>query len=194
MKEVSIKDIVVAASGKDALGLAKASIGVIYEKLDLDGNSKIVRELSVDKPLINIYKGPEYVQVDVTFSSVSDIDLIMINELLLTATDAQNSIEDNPVEFPTLSLTIVPHEFDGEYYLLCLNPMLWCLTTLEPNGEATTLRFVFNENDFFVLASEPEALNEVNEELEEELEKEIKDQDYYAEREAEIRSQRQSIY
>ena len=26
MKEVSIKDIVVAASGKDALGLAKASI------------------------------------------------------------------------------------------------------------------------------------------------------------------------
>lgn len=188
---VGIKDIVMAASGKDDQGFNKSAVGLFFEKVDVDGNSTVIDEVDVDRPIINIFKSFNKVQVDIIYSMKNDIDLRMMNDLLIKATSAENSVDDNATEFPLITLSVIPHEFDGEFYILCTDPIVWCLTAQDPSGELDTLRMVFDEDDFNVLATSDEALAMVNEEIETELAEEEKTIAFYEEKEmAEIEKKR----
>ena len=180
---VSIKDIIMAASGKDEQGYNKSAVGLFFERIDIDGNSTVIDEVDVDKPIINIFKSFNKVQVDIIYSYKNDIDLKMMNDLLIKATNAENSVEDNASDFPLISLSIIPHEFDGKFYILCTDPIVWCLTAQDPRGDIDTLRMVFDENDFNVLATDDEALAMVNTQIEEEIAEEERNIAFYEEKE-----------
>ncbi|MCI9547053.1 MAG: hypothetical protein HFH60_10270 [Lachnospiraceae bacterium] len=181
---ITIKDIITAASGKDEQGFNKSAIGLFYEKIDTEGNSTIINEVDVDKPFINIFKSLNRIQVDIIYSMKNDIDLKMMNDLLIRATDSGNSLEDNATEFPLITLSIIPHEFDGKFYILCTDPIVWCLTAQDPRGEIDTIRLVFDEEDFNILASDDDALAMLTAEIDQDLEAQARTEAFYAEKQA----------
>lgn len=181
---ITIKDIITAASGKDEQGFNKSAIGLFFEKIDTEGNSTIINEVDVDKPFVNIFKSFNRIQVDIIYSMKNDIDLKMMNDLLIRATDAGNSVEDNATEFPLITLSIIPHEFDGKFYILCTDPIVWCLTAQDPRGEIDTIRLVFDEEDFNILASDDDALAILTVEIDQDLEAEARTEAFYAEKQA----------
>lgn len=188
--KITIKDIVMAASGKDEKGFNKSAVGLFFEKIDVEGNSTIINEVDVDKPIINIFKNVNRVQVDVIYSTKNDIDLKMMNDLLVRATSAENSVDDNATHIPLITLSIIPHKYEGKFYILCTDPIVWCLTAQEPRGEIDTLRFVFDEEDFNILAADDEALEMIYAEVDTELEAEERTAAFYEEKAAEERAQK----
>lgn len=188
--KITVKDIIVAASGRDEKGFNKAACGLFFEKIDIEGNATIINEVDVDKPIINIFKSLKRVQVDVIYPMKNDIDLKMMSDLLVRATSAENSIDDNATQFPLVSLSIIPHELDGKFYILCSDPIVWCLTAQDPRGEIDTLRFVFDEEDFNVLATSDEALAMIDAEIEEEIIEEEKTNAWYEEKAAAEKAER----
>ncbi len=186
--KLTIKDIILEASGRDENKFNKSSVGLFYEMVNENGDIRTVEEITVDKPVINIFKSMKRVQVDIIFSTKNDIDLKMMNDLLLKATDARNSVTKESKEFPLISVSIVPHLYQGQYFILCSDPLVWCLTGQNPRGEFDTLRLVFDEDDFNVLASDEEALDKLLDDIEEELDAEERTADFYAEKEAELKA------
>ena len=170
--KITLRDIVIGASGKDEDGLNASACGLFFEKIDINGNSTIINEVDVDKPIINIFQSLKRIQVDIVYSMKNDIDLLMMVDLLNKATIADNSINDKTGTFPLISLSIIPHKFDGKYYILCSDPIVWCLTAQDPRGELDTLRFVFEEDDFNILATSDEALSMIDAEIDAEIEQE----------------------
>lgn len=183
--KITLRDIVIGASGKDEDGLNASACGLFFEKIDINGNSTIINEVDVDKPIINIFQSLKRIQVDIVYSMKNDIDLLMMVDLLNKATIADNSINDKTGTFPLISLSIIPHKFDGKYYILCSDPIVWCLTAQDPRGELDTLRFVFEEDDFNILATSDEALSMIDAEIDAEIEQEEETKDWYEKKAAE---------
>lgn len=191
-KKITLKDIVVSASGRDEKGLNASACGLFFEKIDADGNSTLINEVDVDKPIVNIFQGMKRIQVDLVYSMKNDIDLLMMVDLLNKAYFPENSVDDKEGTFPLVSLSIIPHEFDGAYYILCNDPVVWCLTAQDPRGELDTLRLVFDEDDFNILATSDAALAMIDAEINEEFEEEEKTNAWYAEKAAEEKANKDS--
>ena len=190
MEKLTIKDIILAASGKDEKGFNKSACGLFYEKVDLEGNATIISEIDVDRPIINIFKGNKRVQVDIVYAMKNDIDLRMMNDLLVRAFSAENSIDDTATSVPLVTLSIIPRELEGQFFILCSDPIVWCLTAQDPRGEIDTLRFVFDEEDFNIMAASEEALEMLDIELEEDLAEEEKTAAFYEEKATEEKAKR----
>lgn len=167
----SIKDIIIAASGVDEYNETKSSIGLFRELWDNDGNSKRLDELFLDSPIINISRHGEYAFVDLKFATHLSDDLREAHKLIDKYYAAENSDEEEPEQIEVLLLSIVPHEYGGEFYFLCFNPIMWSLTYSDPSEpEPDTLRFVFNDDDFKCFQSEePIGLEEIDNEVSAEL-------------------------
>ena len=177
---ISIKDIIEAASGKDENGFNKSAIGLFHDVVDADGHvTETIQEVDCDTAVVNIHKNYRRVFVDITFSTKQDVDLSMMNDLLRKAFASANSISDDGNSFTLITLSIIPHVYAGRYYMLCTDPLFWALTALSPTSELNTLRLVFDEDDFYILAADDEALAEMAVEIQNEIAAEERQAEFY---------------
>lgn len=145
---MTTKELILAASGEGEHGRTKAAIGMFWEIWGADGSVKSKEEISLEKPVLNIFRHGGYVQVDLKFKTKNDIDLRMLWSMLEKFCNASNSVEDEAEEIPALTLSIYPLEFDGEYYMLAINPIFHTLQPNGPAGDPTVIRLVYAEEDF----------------------------------------------
>lgn len=182
----TIMDIITSCSGKDAQGQCKASVGLFYEIVTEDGKEKkTVETVAVDRPIINIHKNLHHVFVDLKFASYLDVDLNLMNKLLTRAFNAQNSYIPGHSDVPLVTMSVIPHEYGGRFYLLMTDPIFWALTSETPDGRLDTLRFVFAEDDFYIMAASDETVKELQDAIEAEADAERRKEEFYAEKEAE---------
>lgn len=171
--EITIKDIILAASGKKD-NHTKSNIGLFHELWNKDGETvNRIQEISLDKPVVNISKHSGFILVDLEFVTHLDADFRQCYHMLNKFFSAESSEDDNAEDVPVLVLSIIPHEYDGSYYFLALNPVLWTITPSAPSEEhANVIRMVFTEDNFNCYQSENEIdITEIKEEAKAEVEK-----------------------
>lgn len=148
-KYMTYKELIQEASGKDEMGFPKSGIGLFYEKWKEDGTSKTIQEVISETPVVEIFQSELYTQVDLMFSSIESVDLRMAWDLLETYSSPENSYSDDDTEFPAIVLSIAPKKFDGDYYFLATQPIMY---TLQPENvkknEPTVIRIIFDNQNF----------------------------------------------
>ena len=190
MESITIKDVIQSASGRNKDGFTKSAVGLFFEKVDGEGEVReSVDSVTCDKAVIEASRGYRYIFIDLIFSTKLDTDLLLMNKLLNQAFSAVNSMDDSEESFPLVSLSIVPHEYGGTYYLLCTDPAFWSLTAQDPKGEINTIRLVFAEDDVYLFEADKETLTEIESDIAAEMEAEARKEEFYREQ-AEERSSR----
>lgn len=149
MSMYSEYDLIQAASGVDIDGYGKCTISVKQQRCDAEG---VVKELDdefiTEKPIVQISKQVGgYILVDLIFDNIEDVDLRTIYLYLNRFFEASNSTDDDELDFPLLSLAIIPKELKGECWILGLNPIFYALTPADTNGEPRIIRMAFVKQD-----------------------------------------------
>lgn len=178
---MNTKELIMAASGPDKDGRTKSAIGVFREIWGADGSVTPVEDMSMDKPVVNIFRHGGYVQVDLKFGSKMDVDLRMLWSMLEKFCEAANSVEDEAESIPALTLSILPHQFEGEYYMLGVNPIFHTLQPDSPSEEPTVIRMIFDEQDFLFYEMDKDAAADMESEIKKELQVEQEAEDAYYE-------------
>lgn len=161
-KEITEKEIILAASGFDSFGRPKSSVGFFLESQQ-DEKRIRCKELHVIKPKVSIFKN-NYTQIDLTYKHSTDKDLDEQWKFLEEYTLPENSLSEADMLEKTIELIICiyPNEYNFKYYIMALNPILCCLTSEKPNSEEIILRIVFdNFNVFFLEADQKEIENNI---------------------------------
>ena len=185
-KEVTVKDIIDSACGRDDEGFTRSSVSLFHESINADGEVvETIETVICDRPVITITKRYQYIFIDLEFSTHLDTDLSLMNDLLKNAFAASDSFDEDRDTFPLITLSIVPHEFGGAYYMICTDPAFWALTSQDPNGEISTLRLVFGEEDFYLMEADEESLHTMMQDTAAELESQERREEFYRMKEEE---------
>ncbi len=142
-----IKNIMLASCGEDIDGFSKSAISVKGSEFNFkEETENVIFEQILEEPVVNIFRSVGYSMIDLTFKS-EDIEKLW--ELIRKMQSFSNirMMPGSDDILPTVVVTIIPKEYDGEYYLSCMNAM-WCIQPSVQNGEYDTLRFIV-ANDFF---------------------------------------------
>lgn len=147
-KEITEKEIILAASGMDSFGRPKAMVSfcvVKQEKID-ENNETIINETIIDKldtfkPIINIFQNKMYIQIDLVYKSNIDKDLAAQWKFLQDYCIAENS--ENEKGWNDLLVFVYPNEYQYKYYIMGINP-IFCLQSLaSPNTDEIMIRMLF---------------------------------------------------
>ncbi len=142
-----IRNIMLASCGEDSEGFSKAAVAIKGSEFNFKTETEnVIFEEILEEPVVNIFRSVGYSMVDLTFKSEDLDNLWEVIERMQAFTNARMMPESEDV-LPTVVVTIIPKEYDGEYYLSCMNAM-WCIQPSVRNGEYDTLRFIV-ANDFF---------------------------------------------
>lgn len=178
MENFTEYDLIQAISGVDKNGNGKCSVGLRHQRCRAsDGRVRDVDdEFITEKPVVNLFRQPGgFFIVDLCFQSVEDRDLRTVFAYLQKFFAPENSALDDDLEFPLLSLSIVPEQLDGEYWALGMNPLHYTLTPEDSTGEPRIIRLLFMSQmdpdalpNFFFMKSDSAVLEEMREECYEE--------------------------
>ena len=126
-----------------------------------------------EKPIVQVFKqAGGFVLVDLIFNSIEDKDLKIVFAYLDRFFSSSNSITDDEEDFPLLTFTFVPREFNGAHWALGLNPIYYGLTPEDSTGEPRIIRMVFMAQEdtdalpnFLFLSSPESALRDIQEQV-----------------------------
>lgn len=142
-EKITEKEIMELACGRDNEGMNNSVIKVSLSKLNVSTeDEQLIHEVTLDGPVVNIFRGYRLSHVDITFPSSKDFDLLNLNNELNNFTNIQNSLDEEAEVIPAIILTIMPKEYEGEYFITGLHGD-WCLMPLESDGDVSTIRFIF---------------------------------------------------
>lgn len=138
-------DLIQAMSGATPEGEGKCSVTIKQQRCNAEGNLiEIDEEFISEKPIVQMFKQPGgFICVDLIFHSLEDKDLRMFYAYLSSFFTAANSTSDEEDDFPLLSVVFVPHEFEGKYWAIGLNPIFYSLTPEDVTGEPRIIRMAF---------------------------------------------------
>lgn len=166
-----VSRIVADSCGKNESGFPNGAITLSYERRNLDHSvNKVLTSISSNKAELQIYKRVEFVEINLIFKSPVDSDLKLIwNTLERFGREVNLFTETDSNTYPALSLTIVPVEHKGKYYCVCLNPIMWALTSLTAGGQPNTIRIIlpaeqigfFKDEELDMTEIESEALRAI---------------------------------
>lgn len=159
---------IVAISGPNQDGRPKAHVLITWLEQFSDGTSNEVQSLTMDKPIINIFKHAGYVNVYLDFGSSRDMDLRVLWDMLSEFTAPGNSVSYLPEEleegyyetpdgkkmcyFPFLDLFLSPIGEEEVYGIRAYNPVFFTLAPSSPtSAEACVLQLTFDEETFAVI-------------------------------------------
>lgn len=142
-------DLIQAISGEGEFGESKCVVALRQMRSNCEGKLHDVDdEFITEKPIVSIFKQPGgFVCVDFFFKSVEDRDLKIMFSYLQRFFQAANSVSDDGVEFPLLTFTFMPREFDGQYWAIGLNPLHYALTPEDSTGEPRVIRVLFGQQE-----------------------------------------------
>ena len=149
MELINEIDVFKACCGEDEEGNPK-SIIAIEAKVMFDTNGEEIREealweKSIFSAVVNLQRAARFTTVDLTFDSPLNVEFLNLVGLLQDFSKPSNSINNESV--PCIFVTVMPNEFEGDYYLTGMGAA-WCLMPSKPNSLADTVRFIF-DNDLF---------------------------------------------
>ena len=185
----------VAISGATPAGRPKAHVLLNYYLQYSDGSTKEIQMLTMDKPIVNIFKHAGFVNVFLDFGSRMDMDLRMMWDTLTEYSRPTNSVSYLPEEleagyyetpegpqmvyFPVLDLALSPIGKEDAFMVHSYNPAFFTLAPNAPDGDACVIQFTFLEETFAVVDDlAPVDHAHIQSEIQEELEAEKRG--YYA--------------
>ena len=175
---ISMRDVIVAASGPDERGYPKCDVAMFYEIMNHKGEVvKRVRDMVFSKPIIKVFHSPGFVQIDFIYRSKGDFDLRSQWDLLEFYSSPEHSVDEESGLLPLLVLQIFPKALKYEYHIFAINPIFHTLQPANPQSDPTVIRLVFPEEDVQVIHADAAELNEqkLDAEIEEELSEEEDD-------------------
>ena len=150
--EMNWKKMIDACSDINRDGNIKTNFYVSFIKKDLNGNENIVNELSF-AATCNIYTSHKEFQLDIIFPDNTDVTLNTLVNMVNNFRNSNSAIVEETNIFPFINVVIVPDEFKGEYYFICLDAYAVTLTSYSPNVYPNILRFNFDtrNNDVILM-------------------------------------------
>lgn len=183
-------------SGAGVGGHPKAHVVLRYYEQYSDGTTMDLNHITMDKPILSVFKHAGYVNVSLDFGQREDMDLRMAWNMLTEYSKPINSVSYLPEEiesgyytvdglkkmvyFPMFEVVLSPIGKENEYEMRGINPLFFTLSPTNPMApEPCVLQLTFSE-DFFIILDNIEDYDlvmmkeEVQQELAEELEGNIK--------------------
>lgn len=169
--DINEKEILKNTIGKNELGETNSSICMeLYLMESLDDESRSISSSAVCGPIVEIESRNEFVQIDLIFDNSKNIELRkMWFSLENFGKEIAKDRESTDLAVPYLNLTILPLKYDGKYFWLCLNPIMWTLQPEVPGGEPNVLRILFYSHEINLMSTNVIQSEEVDKELEREL-------------------------
>lgn len=158
---------IVDISGPTVDGRTKAHVLLHYYDQYSDGTIKDIQIMSIDKPIVNIFKHSGFVNVYLDFGSRFDHDLKVMYDLLTEYKKPSNSVSYLPEElesgyyetpegpkmvyFPVLNLALSPIGKEDVYMIHGYNPAFFTLAPSQIHGDVCVIQFTFMEETFSVV-------------------------------------------
>ena len=163
-------EIIKAACGLDENGEPRSVVRMEAKILHLsgEGSEETLSEMTLDDPCVNIHRSFRYTMVDLEFGDSKNEEYTRSVKILKESTSPEQSIDLENDRVPTLVLTVVPKEFDGEYFI-CGMHGTWCLMPSVPDQPADTVRFLFENELIHTFKLDDEAISEGENEADEDV-------------------------
>lgn len=163
-------------SGTNAANRTKALVNIRWFEKNSDGTETDIREVTFQKPIVNILKGAGYTHLYLDFMRDIDVDLRNAWELLAAFYHPANSVSYTPEEleagvffnplagkeqlvyFPLVQVRISPLGKETEYLISGLNPLGYTLMPPQPGRQFCILDMIFVD-EFFVVDSDIERVD-----------------------------------
>lgn len=145
----TLKDLIVSASGRnEELDIPNAACILNLDIFHSDGQAPdSIHSFTMVNPVVKIFRHADTSMVTLTFPTKFDEELSTAYEMLETFREAQNSMDDDLRNIPVVRLVVIPNEYEGRYYILCANPLIWALAPAGLDGEPRELRFAVSDED-----------------------------------------------
>lgn len=146
---MNLKELMIACSGVDEHKMPKASVVLANDLWTKDGEKEEVESMSTDAPIVQFFAGDGFVTLDLDFGSRHNVDLDMVNDFLNNFRVVENSVnddeddDDESVKIPVTTVAIVPRDYEGQYFVACVNPIIHCLTAHKSNKDLAIIRMTF---------------------------------------------------
>ena len=154
-------DILKACCGVDELGAGKASVGLFHEVWNKDTNIKpqTVNNYNIQGPEIQINDLGDFWQVNIKFKTELDSKLQILWRYINNVNEYNQKFdyENRKEEIPVLVMNISPNEYNGEYYLLGINPIMIFPTADTLGDKALTISFIFDSDKLDAFSTAEEA-------------------------------------
>ena len=163
-------EIIKAACGLDENGEPRSVVRMEAKILHLsgEGSEETLSEMTLDDPCVNIHRSFRYTMVDLEFGDSKNEEYTRSVKMLKESTSPEQSMDLENDRVPTLVLTVVPKEFDGEYFI-CGMHGTWCLMPSVPDQPADTVRFLFENELIHTFKLDDEAISEGENEADEDV-------------------------
>lgn len=154
-------EILKACLGVDERGQGKASIGLFHEVWNKDTNIKpqTVNNYNLNGPELDIVDLGDFWQVNIKFTTELDSRLQILWRYINNVNEYNQNFdyEHRTEEMPVLVMNISPNEFNGEYYLLGINPIMIFPTADKIGEKALTIAFLFESDKLDAFSTAEEA-------------------------------------
>lgn len=162
-------DVINACVGVDNDRYTKSAVVISTELYKDKELVNTIFDNAMDKPIVDITLNQNYIIVDLDFISKFDTDLKITYKQILQHFENVNKDTEN--EYHTLTLTIVPKELEGKYYMVLINPIFVSLSAKNPDEDCSIIKFAFEESSFFIYENEDETVDSIQNEIKTEIEK-----------------------
>lgn len=134
--------------GVDDKGNPKAAIGLSLDMVNpYADTSKAIAEQATGRPVVDINKRFDFIEVVLTFKTSIDNELRTMWGHLEKFGALLNTVTELSQEAPALTMAIVPYTGVGAFYIIVANPIGWYLQPDKVGGEAKQIRLLFHCED-----------------------------------------------
>lgn len=174
-----IDEIIKAACGKNENNNPNCSLTLCTQKWSVmeDKEPETIGEHPAYRPVLDLQKHGKFIQIDLEFPALSDIDLKIMWNMFEKYGRELDEVDDNSESIPVSALTIVPLVYEGGYYMIAINPIFWTLQPSQPGKEATVIRLLYEEENLNFYEASEEDIN--IEDIEADVDRTILEQENY---------------
>lgn len=172
---MTLKEFIMSCSDVNKDSIAKTSFYLTFVQKNVDtGEETVINEITFGT-VCNLYKSLKEFQVDLVFPDNTDDILNQLVDAVNVFRSPSNSIEDESKFVPFINLVIVPDEYAGKYYLVCLDAFSINLTSYSTLELPNILRMSFLPGDLVLIEDNEYAATKELETEEELSDEEIDD-------------------
>lgn len=145
---ITANSIVEECQGALEDGAPKAAITVSLDLVNPETYAKqTLATLAMYKPLVNINKRFDFIEILLTFPTAIDSQLKVLYAHLEKYGQKVNELTEASTMIPLMSFTIVPIAGMGCYYVVGHNPVLWALQSEKVGAAPTQMKVIVRCED-----------------------------------------------
>ena len=146
---MTVKDFIMQLNGIDSnTKKPRSAITVQLQMYNtVTEKNSVVESFSIHKPIVEVKRRGDYVEIEFAFDKATDIELRRIWNIYENYGRRMNLLEDKSINIPQLLTMIVPIKEEGKMYLLAFEPIMWVPKPKVPGLEANILSILFQINN-----------------------------------------------